>query len=58
MAVSSVKFGIEIKDGAHNVRTEDVEKAVKDLVSSLLYFAHAFGVSGVTVTVTRGGCDD
>ncbi len=56
--MSKVKFSIEIKDGVRNVRTEDVEKAVKDLVSALLFFAHAFGVSGVTVTVTRGGCDE
>lgn len=56
--MSSVKFGIEIKDGVRNANVEDVEKAVKDLVSSLLYFAHAFGVSGATVTVTHGGCDE
>lgn len=56
--MSSVKFGIEIKDGVNNARVEDIQKAASDLVVSLLFLLHTFGVSGVTVTVTRGDFDE
>lgn len=56
--MSSVKLGFEIKDKASRAKTEDIERAVKDLTVSLLFLAHLFGVSGVTVTITRGDCDE
>lgn len=56
--MSSVKLGFEIKDEARHARTEDIERAAKDLTVSLLFLAHLFGVSGVTVTITRGDCDE
>lgn len=40
------------------LRDEDIENAVKDLTVSLLFLAHLFGVSGVTVTITRGDSDE
>jgi hypothetical protein len=58
MGMSSVKLGFEIKDEARHAKTEDIERAVKDLTVSLLFLAHLFGVSGVTVTITRGDCDE
>ena len=58
MGMSSVKLGFEIKDEARHARTEDIERAAKDLTVSLLFLAHLFGVSGVTVTITRGDCDE
>lgn len=56
--MSSVKLGFEIKDKTIHAKTEDIEDAVKDLTVSLLFLAHLFGVSGVTVTITRGDCDE
>ena len=56
--MSSVKLGFEIKDEARHAKTEDIERAVKDLTVSLLFLVHLFGVSGVTVTITRGDCDE
>lgn len=56
--MSSVKLGFEIKGKAIHAKTEDTENAVKDLTVSLLFLAHLFGVSGVTVTITRGDCDE
>ena len=56
--MSSVKLGFEIKDEARHAKTEDIERAVKDLTVALLFLAHLFGVSGVTVTITRGDCDE
>ena len=56
--MSSVKLGFEIKGKAIHAKTEDIERAVKDLTVSLLFLAHLFGVSGVTVTITRGDCDE
>lgn len=56
--MSSVKLGFEIKDKARHAKTEDIERAVKDLTVSLLFLAHLFGVSCVTVTITRGDCDE
>jgi hypothetical protein len=58
MGMSSVKLGFEIKDEARYAKTEDIENAVKDLTVSLLFLAHLFGVSGVSVTITRGDCDE
>ena len=58
MGMSSVKLGFEIKDEVGHAKTEDIERAVKDLTVSLLFLAHLFGVSGVTVTITRGDCDE
>lgn len=58
MGMSSVKLGFEIKDKASRAKTEDIERAVKDLTVSLLFLAHLFGVSGVSVTITRGDCDE
>lgn len=58
MGMSSVKFGIEIKNGVNNARVEDIQKAASDLVVSLLFLLRTFGVSGVTVTVTRGDFDE
>lgn len=37
---------------------ENFENAVKDLTVSLLFLAHLFGVSGVSVTITRGDSDE
>lgn len=56
--MSSVKLGFEIKDEAGHARTEDIKSAVEDLTVSLLFLAHLFGVSGVTVTITRGDFDE
>ena len=56
--MSSVKFGIEIKNESTNARVEDIEDAVKDLTRSLLFLVHVFGVSGITVTITCGDCDE
>lgn len=56
--MSSVKLGFELKDEAGHAKTEDIERAVKDLTVSLLFLAHLFGVSGVTVTIARGDCDE
>lgn len=58
MGMSSVKLGFEIKDKAIYEKTEDIENAVKDLTVSLLFLAHLFGVSGVSVTITRGDSDE
>lgn len=56
--MSSVKLGFEIKDKAIHAKTEDIENAIKDLTVSLLFLAHLFGVSGVSVTITRGDSDE
>lgn len=56
--MSSVKLDFEIKDEARHAKTEDIENAVKDLTVSLLFLAHLFGVSGVSVTITRGDSDE
>lgn len=58
MGMSSVKLGFEIKDEVGHAKTEDIKRAVEDLTVSLLFLAHLFGVSGVTVTITRGDCDE
>lgn len=58
MGMSSVKLSFEIKDEARHAKTEDIECAVKDLTVSLLFLAHLFGVSGVSVTITCGDSDE
>ena len=58
MGMSSVKLGFEIKGEAIHAKTEDIANAVKDLTASLLFLAHLFGVSGVSVTITRGDFDE
>ena len=56
--MSSIKFGFEVNPGKNNVRTADIEDAVKELTVSLLFLLRCFVCSGVSVTITRGDGDE
>lgn len=56
--MSSIKLGLEVDPGKNNVRTADIEDAVKELVVSLLFLLRCFGCSGISVTITRGDGDE
>ena len=55
--MSSIKLGLEVDPGKNNVRTADIEDAVKELVVSPLFLLRCFG-SGISVTITRGDGDE